>query len=156
MSYNNRRRFRQSGVFQDIYHRTGEQEETLGALQQYDRSTKWFNFGETGNPVFLNSWLNFDTTNYGFARYMRDAAGIVHLQGLLKNAFAVSAFDMFTLPPGFRPGMSLLNTTMTLTGGVLVLTELHIRTNGTIAPVYAGGGTVTYLTIHNIQFPAEL
>lgn len=52
-------------------------------------------------PAFTNRWANYDTANYASASYWRDANGIVHLRGQVKDGAIGSA--AFTLPVGYRP-----------------------------------------------------
>ena len=60
-----------------------------------------FYVGRTGNAPFLNSWVNYDAVNFQSAAYWKDAVGMVHLQGLIKNGTLSAA--AFTLPKSYRP-----------------------------------------------------
>lgn len=80
-------------------------------------------FTANGGLATLNStyWATYSTT-YDDARYYKDAAGIVHLSGLVKSLSAIDADNaaqaIFTLPAGFRPVKRLLAIVQAgLTGG---------------------------------------
>ena len=53
-------------------------------------------------PTLLNGWVNFGS-GYNPAGYYKDALGVVHLQGFIKDG-TVGAADVFVLPVGYRPG----------------------------------------------------
>ena len=55
--------------------------------------------GGTG-AAFQNSWVN-QGAGYAVASYYKDAAGFVHLQGLIQTGLVGTV--IFTLPAGFRP-----------------------------------------------------
>lgn len=58
----------------------------------------WHYIGETDEPAFENSWVNFDSNRP--ARFYKDPFGRVHLDGMIKTgAIGTTAF---TLPEGFR------------------------------------------------------
>jgi hypothetical protein len=60
--------------------------------------------------INLHPWQNYGN-GYQTARFFRDAAGIVHVEGLVQHpspGIAFSNFDaVFILPVGFRPASSL-------------------------------------------------
>ncbi len=66
----------------------------LGILWKADNSA-WI------APTLLNSWVNYGGV-YSPAGYFKDAAGIVHLRGLLKDG-TIGDVPAFTLPVGYRP-----------------------------------------------------
>ena len=68
----------------------------------------WHYVGATGQPAFTNSWTNFDAagTGYQSARFIKDAAGVVHIEGLVKSGTIGQA--VFTLPEKYRPKEALL------------------------------------------------
>jgi hypothetical protein len=59
----------------------------------------WNVIGAAGQPAFTNGWVNFGGTD-ATAAFYKDAAGVVHLRGIVKNG--VVAASMFTLPVGYR------------------------------------------------------
>lgn len=60
----------------------------------------WHYVGEPGEPPFENGWSNLDNRNS--ARFIKDSAGVVHLEGTVAPGKA-SNFAIFTLPPDYRP-----------------------------------------------------
>ena len=58
-------------------------------------------------PTLLNSWVNFGSP-FQTARYRKDASGIVHVQGLIKDGTATDGTTLFTLPAGYRPDAQLI------------------------------------------------
>ena len=59
--------------------------------------------GAGSNPAYQNSWVAYDSTTYYGARYYKDSAGIVHIEGLVKSGTVNDGVAIFTLPVGFRP-----------------------------------------------------
>lgn len=55
-------------------------------------------------PTFQNSWVNYGSP-WATAAYYKDAVGVVHLRGLVKNGTSMST--IFTLPAGYRPQASI-------------------------------------------------
>jgi hypothetical protein len=53
-------------------------------------------------PTFVSGWQNFNTATYQSAAYCKDAAGFVHLRGLVQRVSGASAI-IFNLPAGYRP-----------------------------------------------------
>ena len=91
-----------------------------GCVQMHLGSTSWFSlsgltFASAGiaaswiYPTFANGWTNY-ANSYSSGRYMKDAGGIVHLDGLLCGG---SGPRIFTLPPGYRPDKNLIFDTAT-------------------------------------------
>jgi hypothetical protein len=64
----------------------------------------WHEIGAPGEPAFENGWVNFGPAD-ATAGFYRDARGIVHLKGTIKNGTVATAF---TLPPGYRPAVTHL------------------------------------------------
>jgi hypothetical protein len=158
MSTKNRRAYRRTGIFQDLYGSDHGAQNDIGILREYDRSTPWFYIGSGGGaPGFSNSWTNLGS-GWGTARYMRDAAGIVHLQGLLSNAFNVAGATMFQLPEGFRIGQSNIFSLLRNFGGAYDFLELQVNTNGIFVAQYnvAAGATVSWMSLAGVSYPAEL
>lgn len=62
----------------------------------------------TQNPIapsLQNGWVNYSLAGgtYAQAGYFKDAFGIVHLDGLIKNGTTTADTLIFTLPLGYRP-----------------------------------------------------
>ncbi len=60
----------------------------------------WHTVGDTGEPAFLNSWVNFGGSNQP-AQFRVSSSGIVYMRGLVKNGTINT--PMFTLPALYRP-----------------------------------------------------
>ena len=58
-----------------------------------------------GGPA-ITAWSNYGGT-FQTARFVRDAAGIVHVEGLVKSASRLAA-AVFILPAGYRPANTLI------------------------------------------------
>jgi hypothetical protein len=102
--------------------------------------------GDTGAPVFQNSWVNYDTAAYQVARYWRDPVGIVHIEGLVKDG--TIATTIFALPAGYRPAKALIFAVDTNSG--------HGRLDVTAAGlVIATSGGNTYYSLAGISFKQE-
>lgn len=57
--------------------------------------------GDSGEPAFQNSWVNYDTATFHGARFWKDPLDIVHLEGLVKSG--TIGTTIFALPAGYRP-----------------------------------------------------
>lgn len=99
-------------------------------------------------PVLLNSWENYGG-GYSNAGYYRNAAGVVHLQGAIRNGLVGAA--SFTLPAGFRPAAAQAYVIPTgaafATYGVV-----HVESDGTVR-VTVGSNTLVHLA--GVSFRAE-
>lgn len=101
--------------------------------------------GTTGAPAFENSAANFGS-GFSTAAYQKDAAGIVHLRGVIVVALNVTAF---TLPAGFRPATKI--TQSIISNNLVGRTE--ISSAGAVnIPV---GAPATWASIDGISFKAE-
>jgi hypothetical protein len=63
------------------------------------RGEVWKEVGASGMPAFANAWVNHNAVSK--ARFYKDALGIVHLGGLIKNG--TIGLKAFTLPAGYLP-----------------------------------------------------
>lgn len=84
---------------------------------------KWHYIGEAGEPAFLNSWVAFNSDG---VKFIKDAAGVVHIQGRAKNGSPTA--DIFTLPKGYRPEFDLHFATET----AAAIGEIHVHPDGDI------------------------
>lgn len=91
---------------------------------------KWHYVGEAGQPSFENSWVNFGSGNQ-VARFIKDASGVVHIQGVVKNA--VPANVIFTLPSAYRPDNYLH---LSIAGKTGLAGVIGIENDGEISYVY--------------------
>lgn len=105
----------------------------------------WHEIGATGEPAFVNSWINHSSI-WDTAAFMKDSMGFVHIKGLVKSG--ITNVVMFTLPAGYRPKLNQLF-------GVDANDGVHARVDvtslGEVIPRAAGN---TYIGI-NISFFAE-
>lgn len=106
----------------------------------------WHVVGDTGEPAFENSWVNYDPSILASASFSKDAHGVVRLRGCVKSG----AFDarIFTLPTGFRVNkvISFVCNSNSAVGTV------NIDPNGAVRPI-AGSNEFFYLD--NISFLAD-
>lgn len=116
---------------------------TLGESLTLAREPKFRNIGDTGQPAFANSWVNYGS-GWQVAGFWRDPLGIVHLRGLIKSGTVGSA--AFTLPPGFRP--PLAETFAVLSNGALG--RVDVASDGTVTPMTPSNNT--YVSLSGIQF----
>lgn len=95
-------------------------------------------------PTLLNSWVNFGS-GYNPAGYYKDALGVVHLRGMLKNGtFAV---PMFVLPAGYKPAYT--ETFVAISGGAVGF--VNVGADGQIVPV---AGINTFFSLDGMTFHA--
>jgi len=59
---------------------------------------QWKYVGVGNNPAFQNSWVNYGS-NQTPARFLKDASGVVHVEGVVKSG---GLNTIFTLPVGYR------------------------------------------------------
>ncbi len=62
----------------------------------------WHAVGGSGEPAFQNGWVNYGQRP---AMFYKDAAGVVHLTGLVKSG--TIGTTAFTLPAGYRPSTTV-------------------------------------------------
>ncbi len=105
--------------------------------------------GGSGEPAFQNSWVNYDTSTFRGARFWKDAMGLVHLEGLVKNGAAAPS-TIFTLPAGYRPGNALIAVTV---ANSVAVSRVDIAATGNV--VWQGGGTNAYLSLFIAPFKQE-
>lgn len=93
-------------------------------------------------PTLLNSWVNYGGSQ-STAGYWKDAYGVVHLVGFVKNGTFSSV--IFTLPAGYRPTLHIvLATTANGTFG-----EIGVDNSGNVTHRQGSG---TYISLDNITF----
>ena len=100
--------------------------------------------GNTGEPAFQNSWVNFSTTD-DQARFWKDSSGCVHVVGLVKSG-SISAV-IFYLPVGYRPRYR----TYLATHSNNLYGTLQVLVTG---EVYPSAGSTAYFSV-NCSFQAE-
>lgn len=102
------------------------------------------------SPTLLNSWVNY-SADYTGASYWKDANGIVHLTGVIKDGVVTKGTIVFTLPAGYRPFASEI---MTVQNGDNAFRRLDILANGNVT-LNGQGFTNGWLSLTNISFKAE-
>lgn len=104
----------------------------------------WRVIGAAGEPAFTNLWVNEGTDA---AKYLKDAAGWVHVRGIIKSG--TIALAAFTLPAGYRP------TSAQFFPGVDngAFCTLKVSSIGEVI-VQTGSGAV-YVSLDGIRFMAE-
>lgn len=154
---NRDRMFRRSDPFRDLGQRAASAEDMLQIQREYDRSTPWFNVGTTGAPAYLSPWTPFGSGFVG-ARYMRDASGVVHIQGMVQATVNGNGTPIFQLPESFRPGQYLIFGNLRVEGGVYQVAHIQIGPDGWVHEfntVTNDSGITQWCTLAGILFPAE-
>lgn len=106
--------------------------------------------GDSGEPGFENSWVNFDVSTFRGARFWKDAVGVVHLEGLLTGGTGPGASAvLFTLPTGYRPALSHQFAVIANNA----LGRVDVEPDGQV--VWRAGGTNAFLSISGITFLQE-
>lgn len=113
-------------------------------LVQLTKEPNFRKVGDAGQPAFLNSWVNFGTTDAP-AAFWRDPFGWIHLRGLIKNGTIGSTNAAFTLPPGFRP--PLREVFPVISNGAIG--RVDIEPDG---DVIIAAGNNTYVSLAGIHF----
>jgi hypothetical protein len=119
---------------------------TAGIAKSLTPSEPWHVVGAPGEPKFSDTWYS-SATSYGPVAFYKDQTGIVHLKGPAANS--VTGFEIFKLPPGFRPE----------TGTFLAFPVLcscpndRLEISGSNGEVQINGGNFVHL--EGISFKAE-
>lgn len=79
-------------------------------------------------PTLLNGWVNFDPTSWAVVSYWRDASGVVHIEGLIKDGVTVAGTVIFALPEGHRPSSNLVFVEW----GNLGSCRIDVKVDGTV------------------------
>jgi hypothetical protein len=119
---------------------------TAGIAKSLTPSEPWHVVGAPGEPKFSGSWYS-SATSYGPVAFYKDQAGIVHLKGPAANS--VSAFEIFRLPPGFRPEAGTFLALPVLCN----CPEGRLEISGSNGEVEIGGGNFVHL--EGVSFKAE-
>jgi hypothetical protein len=97
-------------------------------------------------PTLAGAWVNFNAATYKSAGYWRDANGVVHLQGVVKDGTIDTT--IFTLPNGFRPATIVVIATVSNA----LFGYIQINTDGTVVPKV---GNNAWVSLEGITFKAE-
>jgi len=93
-------------------------------------------------PTLLNSWVNFGS-GYNPTGYYKDALGVVHLRGMLKDgSFSV---PMFTLSAGYRPAYTEIF--IAISGGAVGY--VNVGPDGQVTPV---AGSASFFALDGMTF----
>lgn len=110
-------------------------------------------------PLSFNSpWTNYGG-EYGTASSAKDADGIVHLRGLVRNTASFSGAQVIaTLPPGRRPTHRVTFPAVAHNGSAYTTARIQINPDGTVG-LYnqvgaALGAANGWISLDNISFPA--
>lgn len=105
-------------------------------------------------PTLLNSWVDYDTTNFAATGWTEDHQNFVHLRGLLKDGTATSGTVLFALPSGARPAKRLLFPCVSATtpGTTWANCRVDVNPDGNVTIV--NGGNV-FLSLDGIEFEAD-
>lgn len=96
-------------------------------------------------PTLLNSWVNYDVA-YNSAGYYKDAFGVVHLRGLIKDGVVTS--PAFLLPIGYRPSAQGAFATMAND----LFARVDVLADGNVTPKV---GSNTFFSLDGITFKAR-
>jgi hypothetical protein len=99
--------------------------------------------GATDQPQFAGTWVAFDGRG---AHFYKDAAGRVHLEGIIKSGTIGTA--AFTLPDGYRPRLGTRGFAVDSNGG---FGQVTVSTAGVVTPTV---GNTAYVFLDGISFRA--
>lgn len=114
-------------------------------LPTYD--TSWRYVGTSGNPGFLNGWVNYSpgvSSGFTDCAFRKDVSGTVHLSGLVRNG---SSNVIFTLPSGYRPSEQALFATISngAIGRVDIYTSGNVQANSPYSNVWLALDGISFL-----------
>jgi len=118
----------------------------------------WHYVGATGEPALGAGIVQYsaEATGWGPARFRRDGAGCVHLDGLLNNTVgAPPSVRVFTLPAGFRPATRQLMAVMANQGAGAAPTQIEVLPTGEVNLVYAAATAGNFFFLSAVTFMAE-
>lgn len=96
-------------------------------------------------PTLLNNWVDYGAPLTA-AGYWKDADGVVHLQGAIKDGTATENTPLFVLPAGYRPAATVYGATVSNAAFGAVL----IGSDGTVYIV--AGVNTAYFSLDGISF----
>lgn len=105
---------------------------------------------------FANSWVNYDAAAFNAAGYYRDAFGLIHLQGLVKDGTVSTDFALgriFTLGTGNRPAREQVYSCAAFDGADFIQCSVRVIPDGRVV-AYAGmtGGTGKWISLDGLSF----
>jgi hypothetical protein len=137
----------ESDFLQDLQHRIAALERRLDSNTLTSLYPEiWREIGAAGNPVFVNSWVNYDSVVDSTAAFRKEDGGVIRLKGTVKSGAAGTI--IFTLPEGYRPPRR--NIFIVLAGAAEGRVE--ILSGGAVVFV---SGTNTLVQLNNLAFVAS-
>lgn len=97
-------------------------------------------------PTLLNSWVYWGVP-FSQPGYCKDAAGFVHLRGLLKSGVVTAGTGIFVLPAGYRP----VDTEIFSVSSNSAFGEVRVDAAGN---VQIQVGSASFLSLDGITFKA--
>lgn len=103
---------------------------------------------------FLSPWTDYDFSGqWGPVRYIKDAFGWVHIEGLISSSPYGSGSPtqiMFQLPAGYRPGASksLMFGCWSYEPSAEQIARIDVDTNGNFIYIAGGRQWISLSTIH--------
>jgi hypothetical protein len=123
-----------------------------GAIANQIPMDVWHTVGNTGEPAFVNNWVNYDTATYNGAGFRKQPDGRVTLKGFVK---AGTAAVMFTLPAGYRPPKDIIWTGTAHNGSTYVPVDGRVYSNGGVAIVNPPASATVWVSLESISFDTE-
>ena len=126
-----------------LLNRRNNQWIVTGVIGDFD----WFYVSNIAGG-FGTGWINYGG-GWESCKIRKDPAGIVHLEGMLKTTIGPNANTMFTLPPGFRPGVNRIQ----LVASNNIARRLFISSTG-IVNLYQDTGVAAndFVSLSGISF----
>jgi hypothetical protein len=102
--------------------------------------------GDTGEPAFENSWVNYNASVYGYARFKKLSNGRVVINGIVKSGVSAT---IFTLPSGYAPAHQCWF------GGTAnsAFSSMSVTSAGAVQQQV---GSTTWCSLDDIQFDAAV
>lgn len=119
---------------------------TINGTTSFTQHQTFSLVGGTGQPGFLNGWVNSVTAGDTPAGFLKTESGYVNLQGAITTGTVGSA--AFVLPPGYRPPTNVAFA-VTSNGAAGIVT---IDSGGNVTPVTPSSNVLVRLD--GIQFKA--
>jgi hypothetical protein len=108
----------------------------------------WHTVGAAGEPAFQNSWVHYDQPGGRVAKFRKDPAGMVILEGIIKGG--ADGTVAFTLPAGYRPDQTHFFAVRGTAGATLV--SVQVATDGTVSIYGAGAAPAGYSYLNGVAF----
>ena len=100
------------------------------------------------DPEFIIFWANFNP-NWSPARYYKDHDGMVHIEGIVRNFFAVNT-PIFILPVGFRPDALVRRETVKHNSFAVI----EVRADGHVRLAFPSATLTQFMNINITFHPA--